>query len=78
MEHMIYTITAYRWGETDNHSYVVGVFSTLEKATICADAHTEYRGGKYACVVDELRLDTFDNDDLNYSKEVYRTTSLKN
>ena len=48
-----YVVTAYRWGCDDDHSYVLGVFSKKHKAIQVADSHRDYRGGKYACVVDE-------------------------
>jgi hypothetical protein len=38
-----------------------------------AEEHTTYRGGKYACVVEECELDSFSND--NKIKEVYKTKS---
>ena len=72
----IWTTTAYRWGERENHSYLLGVFSKKHAAIKCADSHTEYRGGKYGCVVDEFELDNFDNTSNDYSKEIYRTQSV--
>lgn len=49
----IYIVTAYRWGHRDNHSYVVGAFSTKEQADQAADTHVGWRGGKYGCEVVE-------------------------
>ena len=55
----VYVVTAYRWGDRENHSYNVGVFSTLDSAKLAADKHAMYRGGKYACVVEECPLDKY-------------------
>lgn len=46
-----YVVTAYRWGQRNAHSYVVGAFPNLDDAKKCADAHVDYRGGKYGCEV---------------------------
>jgi len=54
----IYTVTAYRWGDRENHSYIVGAFQVPgdnDKAEALAlDAAVEesnYRGGKYECEI---------------------------
>jgi hypothetical protein len=73
----IYVVTAYRWGDRNNHSYVLGAFNKITKAVKCADSHAQYRGGKYACVVDEVVLNSFNDDSDEYSKEVYRAKSYK-
>jgi hypothetical protein len=56
-------VTAYRWGQRNAHSYVVGAFTDLESAKKCAHDHTEYRGGKYACEVCEASPWSEENDD---------------
>lgn len=76
MKKEIYVVTAYRWGNRENHSYNIGVFNKANAAMKCADSHTEYRGGKYACVVEKCVINEFENDDINYTTEVYRTRSL--
>ena len=77
MKPQIYIVTAYRWGDQSDHSYPLGVFMKKAQAIKCADAHAQYRGGKYACVVDQCILDTFDNDHDYYTKEIYRAKSIK-
>jgi hypothetical protein len=47
----IYVVEALRFGDRERHSYVVGVYDTLEAAKTAADDHAEYRGGKYTCEV---------------------------
>lgn len=71
----IYIVTAYRWGERENHSYVLGAFFKKHSAIKCADEHTKYRGGKYACSVEMAIEGKFDNDSDNYTKEIYKTKS---
>jgi hypothetical protein len=46
-----YVVTAYRWGQRNAHSYVVGAYPGLEAAKAAAIEHVDYRGGKYGCEV---------------------------
>lgn len=71
----IFIVIAYRWGENENHSYTLGAFRRLDEARKCANSHTEYRGGKYACVVEKCKLSIFNDDSDNYIEEVFRTES---
>jgi hypothetical protein len=58
----VYVVTAYRWGDREKHSYVVGVFDNEENAIKEAKLETEWRGGKYECEVRSMEL----NDSLKY------------
>ncbi|MEX0595701.1 MAG: hypothetical protein WD512_04305 [Candidatus Paceibacterota bacterium] len=78
MKNEIYIVTAYRWGERSDHSYNLGVFTKKHKAQKVADSHRDYRGGKYACVVEKCVPDNFDNDSDIYTTEIYRAKSIKN
>ncbi len=40
-----YVVTMYRWGNRENHSYVLGVFSTKTKAIKAGEKEQSYRGG---------------------------------
>lgn len=62
-----YIVEALRWGERENHSYVVGLYSDLERAKVAAEEHTEYRGGKYQCVVFQCGMDSQVDSDWNAS-----------
>lgn len=75
MKQEVYVVIAYRWGNRENHSYTAGVFNKINSAIKCADSHTEYRGGKYACVVEQCVMNEFENDKDEYTKEIYRTKS---
>ena len=47
-----YTVTAYRWGHPENHSYIVGVFDESVVAIEAAKHEQADRGGnKYFCEV---------------------------
>jgi hypothetical protein len=76
MKNKIYIVTAYRHGDRFDHSYNLGVFQKKQKAKQVADSHCEYRGLKYACVVDKCVLNQFDNDADYYTEEVYRSQSV--
>lgn len=51
MINIVYTVHAYRWGNRENHSYLVGVYSKKEKALKAAYIEEDFRGGKYKCEV---------------------------
>lgn len=69
---MIYVITAYRWGQRNGHSYVVGATTDLEEAKKIADEHVSYRGGKYGC---EVCSCSSTNPHDNNAKQVYYVES---
>ena len=58
MKNKIYTVTAYRWGTRDEHSYSQGVFNKKTKALKEAEDHKTYRGGKYECEVLEWSMNS--------------------
>jgi len=75
MKNEIYAVIAYRYGDNEKHSYTIGVFNKKHAAIKCADSHTEYRDGKYSCVVEKCLLNEFDNISSDYTTEIYRTKS---
>jgi hypothetical protein len=54
---MLYIVTAYRYGDTERHSYPVGVYSTVGGAIGAATDEEYSRGGKYSCHIVEAELD---------------------
>lgn len=52
----VFIVTAYRWGNKENHSYVVGAFGDKESAINQAIIEKEFRGGKYDCEVISMNL----------------------
>ena len=53
---IIYIVESLRWGERENHSYIVGCWDNLDAAKKVADEHSHYRGGKYQCIVQQCNL----------------------
>lgn len=53
----VYIVTAYRWGDEERHSYVVGACSTLEEAIGMKRAQEDWRGGKYSCGIVRCGID---------------------
>lgn len=51
-----YTVHAYRYGNRELHSYLVGVYSKKQKALQAAEEEEDWRGGKYRCEVREWVL----------------------
>jgi hypothetical protein len=74
LKRMYYIVEALRWGERENHSYIVGLYSDLERAKVAAEEHTEYRGGKYQCVVLQCEMDS--QVDSDWSASVLHQTKL--
>lgn len=75
-EKKLYVVIAYRFGNRDNHSYPIGVFERKQSAQQCADYYTLYRGGRYGCTVEECILNNFNEEDINYTREVFKTKSM--
>jgi len=53
---LIYVVTAYRFGDRESHSYVVGAFDNEEESLKQAKLEREWRGGKYQCEVRSMEL----------------------
>lgn len=57
----IYVVIAYRWGDCENHSYLVGTTFRKDNAIKMAQKENEYRGGKYTCTVYEVLNGVWDD-----------------
>ena len=62
MANKIYTVTAFRWGDTENHSYIVGVYPKKQAAINAANDEAQWRGGKYECEVREWTIGAINED----------------
>lgn len=62
-----YIVIMYRWGDTENHSYPIGVFSTMKKAKFAGEREEGDRGGKYTAFIYKSLL--------NPVQRMYRITS---
>lgn len=58
----VFIVTAYRYGDKESHSYVVGAFNNKEEAIKQSNIEREWRGGKYECEVKSMKL----NETLKY------------
>lgn len=71
----VFVVTAYRFGEVNNHSYVVCVCPSIEQAKQAAEKESDWRGGKYACEVTKHPLKEWDNEtkikSCYYSKSLF-------
>ena len=47
----VYTVRACRWGDSETHSYIIGVFLTQGEAEKAAQNERDWRGGKYDCEI---------------------------
>ena len=54
----IYVVTMYRWGNRENHSYLLSVWSKKQKALDECKKEEDYRGGKYMGEIIEMELDS--------------------
>lgn len=52
----VYVVTAYRWADKREHSYVVGCFTDQKLALAAVAAEEKYRAEKYKCEVLEVPL----------------------
>ena len=67
----VYVVTAYRHGDKEKHSYVVGVYNSIEIAKYAAEIETTWRAGKYECdIVPMAADDRVDNKKREYYLEV--------
>ena len=52
----VFVVTAYRFGDHEKHSYVVGVYNTYEMARYVGEIEETWRAGKYECEVQEFEI----------------------
>lgn len=54
----LFNVHAYRFGDRQRHSYLVGIYSTGKKAKSAAKSEEVMRGGnKYKCEIIEIEVD---------------------
>lgn len=75
LDNKVYTVHAYRFGDREKHSYIVGVYSSAKKALKEAELEECYRAGKYICEVIEWEVDSRIDEGpgckFNYIKSLY-------
>jgi len=58
----IYLVEALRYNDRNNHNYIVGIYSSLQKAKKAKTIEELNRGGKYTCVISKISLDEVPED----------------
>lgn len=49
----VFVVEALRWGDREDHTYVVGVFDNLHDACEACVVEEMWRGGKYECFIND-------------------------
>mgnify|MGYP000960774940 CR=1 FL=1 len=60
----VYVVTMYRWGNQEEHSYVLGVWSNEELALLHGKNEESWRGGKYEPKVTSWEVDANEYDNI--------------
>lgn len=66
----VYVVTMHRWGDSESHNYVQGVFTKKFQAEKAGKAENLYRGGKYEYKISECTLNEHDSDSISYFQRV--------
>lgn len=69
---MFYIVIAYRYGNSQLHSYLIGLFEDYDKAIKVAERERDRRGGKYECFIYDASI----NEDLKGKKPLYSTDEI--
>ncbi len=72
----VYVATMYRYGEKENHNYIIGVYTTRNIAIHNGNAEILWRGFKYYPEVVEVELDK-PNDIDNFPNVVVTIEQFK-
>jgi len=67
MDQVVYVVEMLRWGDREKHSYVEGVFSTMEEAEKCGHLEEIWRGGKYQASISKIVLNYIDPRVVKYA-----------
>ena len=54
----VFVCTMYRFGDRERHSYVVGVYTSIDHAKLAGACEKSWRGGKYEYEVRDFELDS--------------------
>lgn len=73
----VYVVTAYRFGDRERHSYVVGVFTNPELAIEVAEQVPDERAGKYYAEVLRFKLNSIDNEEFDAVWPLSRYDEIK-
>ena len=74
----VYVVTAYKFGSREQHSYVVGVFTNLDRAIAIAKEVPKDRTRKYFAEVLKFQLDKIDNAEFDTILPLSRYQNIGN
>lgn len=55
----VWVVEMLRWGDRENHSYVIGVYGSKYQAELAGKDEREWRGGKYEPELKEFEIDAY-------------------
>jgi len=53
----VFVVIMQRWGSSEDHHYIIGVFKKFKEAQKAGVKEREYRGGKYDPSISEIEID---------------------
>ena len=66
----VFVVIMHRWGDSESHTYLQGVFRTLDKAKLIGALSYAYRGGKYEPYIEEVDLSEHNDMDLAFKESL--------
>lgn len=73
----VYVVEMLKWGGQETHHYVLGCYSSIEKAEYASEVEITWRAQKYTSQIREVELDQdLDEDAVEYHKECMETDKL--
>jgi len=66
----VYAVTAYRWSDKENHSYLVGIYQDENDANYYAEKEEDHRGGKYECEIIKVLIGEYRDDNKEIIKSL--------
>ena len=69
MPEELYSVEMRRLSEADSHHYFLGVYSTLEKATLAGEVEKTWRVLKYEFNIRTIILDEIDSEKLDWHQQ---------
>ena len=77
MKPTYYVVEALRWGDRENHSYVVGVYDTMKLALVAKATEEAWRGGKYHCDITKISINDVNDEKAEWYESTKHTTDTE-
>ena len=68
----VFSVTMYRWGNREQHSYILGVYSSFIMARKEAIVELDNRGGKYGYEIMSHKIDGESKSEKKVGSNYYR------